>query len=68
MINDGTALVAYRVALVAVVEGSFSAGSAALEFVVSAGGGIPVGLAVGGSGRSRCGASPTPRCRSSSPS
>src|SRR5688572_21879827 len=36
MINDGTALVAYRVALVAAVEGTFSAGDALLEFVGSA--------------------------------
>jgi CPA1 family monovalent cation:H+ antiporter len=47
MINDGTALVAYRVALVAAVEGTFSAGEALLEFVVSAAGGVAVGLAVG---------------------
>jgi Na+/H+ antiporter len=47
MINDGTALVAYRVALVAAVEGTFSAGDALVEFVVSAAGGVAVGLAVG---------------------
>jgi Na+/H+ antiporter len=47
MINDGTALVAYRVALVAAVEGTFSAGDALLEFVGSAAGGVVVGLAIG---------------------
>ena len=47
MINDATALVAYRVALVAAVEGTFSAGEAALEFVVNGVGGVPAGIAVG---------------------
>jgi monovalent cation/hydrogen antiporter len=47
MINDGTALVAYRVALTAAVEGTFSPAGAALEFVLSACGGVLVGLAVG---------------------
>jgi CPA1 family monovalent cation:H+ antiporter len=47
MINDGTALVAYRVALVAAVEGTFSAGDAALEFLYSAAGGVAIGLAIG---------------------
>jgi Na+/H+ antiporter len=47
MINDGTALVAYRVALGAAVEGTFSFGGAVLEFAYSAAGGIAVGLAVG---------------------
>lgn len=47
MINDGTALVAYRVALVAAVEGTFSAGDALLDFVVSAAGGVAIGVAVG---------------------
>jgi CPA1 family monovalent cation:H+ antiporter len=47
MINDGTALVAYRVALVAAVDGTFSAGEALLDFVVSATGGVAIGLAVG---------------------
>ena len=45
MINDGTALVAFRVALVAAVEGTFSLGDALLEFVVNAAGGVAVGLA-----------------------
>jgi Na+/H+ antiporter len=47
MINDGTALVAYRVALTAALEGTFSPPGAALDFVVSALGGVLVGLAVG---------------------
>jgi Na+/H+ antiporter len=47
MINDGTALVAYRVALVAAVEGTFSAGDALLDFVLSAAGGVAIGVAVG---------------------
>jgi Na+/H+ antiporter len=47
LINDGTALVAYRVALVAAVEGVFSAPDAVLEFVVNAAGGIAIGLAIG---------------------
>jgi monovalent cation/hydrogen antiporter len=47
MINDGTALVAYRVAVGAALTGSFHAGDAAADFVVSAVGGVAVGLAVG---------------------
>jgi len=47
LVNDGTALVAYRVAVGAAVTGAFAAGDAALEFVVSATGGVAVGLAVG---------------------
>jgi CPA1 family monovalent cation:H+ antiporter len=47
MINDATAIVAYRVALAAAVEGTFSAGEALLEFVYSAAGGVVVGIAVG---------------------
>ncbi len=47
MINDATALVAFRVALVALTEGAFSFGEALLEFVVSAAGGAAIGLAIG---------------------
>jgi len=47
MINDATALVAFRVALGAAVAGTFSAGEAAVEFVLSAAGGIALGLAAG---------------------
>ena len=47
MVNDGTALVAYRVALMAAVHGTFSLGDATLEFLTSAAGGVAVGLAIG---------------------
>src|SRR6187431_1368428 len=47
LVNDGTGLVAYRVAVAAVVAGSFSAFYTGGLFVVSVGGGIGVGLAVG---------------------
>lgn len=47
LVNDATALVAYRVAVAAAVGGSFSVLDAGLEFVGSAVGGIAVGLAVG---------------------
>jgi monovalent cation/hydrogen antiporter len=47
LVNDATALVVYRVAVVAVVTGSFSLLDAAGEFVLSATGGIAIGLAVG---------------------
>ncbi|TMK74177.1 MAG: Na+/H+ antiporter, partial [Actinobacteria bacterium] len=47
LINDGTALVAYRVAVAAAIGGSFSAWDAGLEFVFAAAGGIAIGLAVG---------------------
>jgi CPA1 family monovalent cation:H+ antiporter len=48
MINDGTALVAYRTAAaVAVGTASFSFWGASLDFIVSAVGGVAVGLAAG---------------------
>jgi Na+/H+ antiporter len=47
LVNDGTGLVAYRVAVVAVVAGSFSVTNAGLLFVLSVVGGVAVGLAVG---------------------
>jgi monovalent cation/hydrogen antiporter len=47
LVNDGTGLVLYRVAVAAVVTGSFSEYHTAGLFVVSAGGGIVVGLGVG---------------------
>jgi len=46
LINDGTALVIYRVA-VGAVGGTFSLAEAGLEFVLGAAGGIAIGLAVG---------------------
>jgi Na+/H+ antiporter len=47
LVNDATALVAYRVAVTAAVGGSFSALDAGLEFVGAAAGGIAIGLVVG---------------------
>src|SRR4051794_16758094 len=47
LFNDATALVAYRVAVAAVVAGSFSLADAGLRFVLGAAGGVAVGLAVG---------------------
>jgi monovalent cation/hydrogen antiporter len=47
LINDGTALVAYKFAVVAVVTGAFSLAEASLEFVWNVAGGIAVGLLVG---------------------
>src|SRR5215216_2905126 len=46
LFNDATALVAYRVAVAAVVAGSFSLSDAGLKFVLGAAGGVAVGLAV----------------------
>ena len=46
LINDGTALVIYRVAVVA-VGGTFSFTDAGMRFVLGAAGGIAIGLAVG---------------------
>jgi monovalent cation/hydrogen antiporter len=47
LINDGTALVAYKFAVAAVVTGSFSLVEATGEFVWNAAGGIAIGIAVG---------------------
>jgi CPA1 family monovalent cation:H+ antiporter len=47
LVNDATALVLYRAAVVAAVAGTFSFGDAALRLVGSVAGGIAVGLAVG---------------------
>jgi Na+/H+ antiporter len=47
LVNDGTALVAYKFAVVAVVSGSFSMTEAAGSFALSVVGGIAVGLGVG---------------------
>src|SRR6476646_2641023 len=46
MINDGTALVLYRIAVGVATGSAFSFGGAALEFVGVAAGGLVVGLAV----------------------
>jgi Na+/H+ antiporter len=47
MINDGTALVLYRIAVGVALGGAFSLGDATLEFVTVAAGGILAGLAIG---------------------
>src|SRR5215218_6047011 len=47
LFNDATALVAYRVAVTAVVAGSFSLDEAVLRFVAGAAGGIAIGLIAG---------------------
>ncbi len=47
LLNDGTALVLLRTALLAAVSGTFSAWSAGLDLVVTIVGGVAVGLAVG---------------------
>ena len=47
LVNDASALVAYRVAVFAVVTGGFSLTGAAGQFFVAAVGGIAVGLAAG---------------------
>ena len=47
LVNDGTALVAYRFAVAAVVTGSFSLSAATGPFVLNVVGGVAVGLAVG---------------------
>jgi monovalent cation/hydrogen antiporter len=47
LINDGSALVLYRVAVVAAVSGTFSVWEAGLRFVLTSAGGIAIGLAVG---------------------
>src|SRR5437867_741619 len=47
LFNDATALVAYRVAVAAVVAGSFSMADAGLRFLAGALGGIAIGLVAG---------------------
>jgi CPA1 family monovalent cation:H+ antiporter len=47
LLNDATALVAYRFAIMAVVTGSFSLSQAGLRFLVVCLGGIGLGLAIG---------------------
>jgi monovalent cation/hydrogen antiporter len=47
LVNDGTALVLWKVAVGAVVAGSFSAWELGLEFVWSLVGGVAIGLVVG---------------------
>src|SRR5215212_9252517 len=45
LFNDATALVAYRVAVAAVVAGGFSLADAGLRFVLGASGGVAIGIA-----------------------
>jgi len=47
LVNDATALVAYQIALTAVVTGTFSVSHAGVELLVTGAGGIAVGLATG---------------------
>jgi monovalent cation/hydrogen antiporter len=47
LVNDASALVAYRLAVAAAVSGSFVAWQAGLRFVGTAAGGVAVGLLVG---------------------
>jgi Na+/H+ antiporter len=50
LLNDATALLAYRVAVAAAVSGAFSAGEAGIELLVAAPGGVLVGVAVAWAG------------------
>jgi CPA1 family monovalent cation:H+ antiporter len=47
LVNDASALIAYRTAIAVTVTGMFSAFEAGIAFVVAGGGGIVVGLVVG---------------------
>jgi Na+/H+ antiporter len=47
LVNDGTALVLYRVTIAAVVTGTFSFWDAGLRFFANAAGGVAIGVAVG---------------------
>ena len=47
LVNDATALVAYRIAVAAAVSGGFVVWQAGLRFVVTAAGGVAVGLLAG---------------------
>ena len=47
LVNDSTALIAYKFAVAAVLSGTFSLLDATGDFVVNAAGGVAIGLAVG---------------------
>ena len=47
LFNDGTGLVAYRIAVAAVVTGAFSIWDSGLDFLLVGGGGLIVGLVLG---------------------
>jgi CPA1 family monovalent cation:H+ antiporter len=46
MVNDAVGLVAYKIALAAVVAGGYTAAEGGLDLVIAVGGGIAIGLAV----------------------
>jgi monovalent cation/hydrogen antiporter len=48
LVNDASALIAYRVAVAAAIGGSFSLFDASIGFIVAVVGGIAIGLVVGG--------------------
>ncbi|HEX3533352.1 MAG TPA: Na+/H+ antiporter [Gemmatimonadaceae bacterium] len=47
LINDATALVVYRLAILAAVTGVFSPSQIAVQFIVGGGGGVAIGLLIG---------------------
>ncbi len=47
LLNDASALVLYRAAVIAMVTGSFSLGAAVLNFFAASAGGLAIGLALG---------------------
>jgi monovalent cation/hydrogen antiporter len=47
LVNDTVALIGFRVAVAAAIEGTFSLLDASLEFLLAAAGGVALGLAVG---------------------
>nr|MBA2679713.1 cation:proton antiporter [Ktedonobacteraceae bacterium] len=47
LLNDATAIVAYRVAVAAVVSGAFSLADAGIQFLISSIGGVVAGIALG---------------------
>jgi CPA1 family monovalent cation:H+ antiporter len=47
LVNDATAFISFRFAVIAVLSGSFSLGQATAQFLLVASGGVCVGLAVG---------------------
>jgi monovalent cation/hydrogen antiporter len=47
LVNDASALVIYKVVVVAAIGGSFSIAEAGLRFLLAAGGGLAIGLLVG---------------------
>ncbi len=47
LLNDATSIVAYRVAVAAVVSGAFSLTTAGMQFLISSIGGVAVGIALG---------------------